>query len=1304
MSELRSTSSPRSSLSPNTGTSSSGSSSSSSGSGRDSRSSASDSSSSSTASSGSGSRSSSSQSPKDVLSDMLVIQRSIHSKQAELASAHKANMKELSAERDRINSRFSDLVLSKKNSRSKLPRPFSPRTREHIVSRFQESQAFTTARLTALRKGKSLSEAEQAAEMVGSQRRPKADDVQDPGAHVRFQSAEASTDPLQQQNAQRSAQTAAGSLDQPRPNTTAAAQLQDDPVRTIQPSYAPVYHAIAPPQSHRGPQILPATQPGPYAAYPPHSPAPQYTQGQPPSSQTQIPYRGYTPWDPHTINAWHGPHAAAIGVPAAFPPHQQHHMGPTPEVDPHQMPPPHSIEDADTSMQNVVAKRLHAMTGLYESDTGAMGSAAEAPHMQELREMLVLLRTALAERTTDTAAAPPEDELRDLERQIARQKKVTQLATVKAKSEALRLRQEFELEKFRAKYRSGNSPYHSPEGRNGTADAATRPAGAGGNAAAGQQAGGLAGSSSDGSLSISSGEAFDEPLKVVSVEVARGGPFAAAGWYRVTATLYTATAAVPTPAGGPDGAAGGVTSASTPAVQHAGVAAPGGGADGGSVTWHAGLALAGAHVDECSQVVLEVYRRKQSLLGVAQPDEVIAWTAVRLREREGAAARGLRCLPLYNPPLSVAADAPRFPVAGAGSLHFYVHETQCRPGDLVPQHMAGGAAIGPGAGIRTVPTGLDSAAADAAAASGGPGADGAMEQLPAEQYVSLTHDFKPPLEPYQPGAGIAVLIDGLRFLPGNVSVASVAGTFWSSRRESVATGFHMVPQPSSDALSPHFFQSYVVGAPPEAALQDATTTLMLEVATVDRFSQQLRVVGYSALPLFARAADGTQPEDPADRSITPNAGAFQLPLWPAHPPLTGPLCAAVLHARPRLPCASVLVRVMPDAELRSNKHPARPLYTDNIYDSRLMAPTDTEKVLYEHYAGREAGSVRSRAGALAAAAAAADGGGGGRGLQKSRSMKMAGGRDAGGRSETVDAGAPPPAGDADLVDWALARLMPPPMWPRPLLDLGFAHPYLPSLGFSIAVDGAARLGRMLPAVALTSVFPPGSFYQDHPVSDDVKATLLFDLDSPLLAPRWLDGPQPLRGHAPSPALIALIDVRYLVPATGSSTPAGFAVLPVLRRPPGGAGGSGSELYVATAAYQLPLFKGLPSMALLAEMKREGDVDATLTRALKEKRLQFVADHTSVLVRVLDEQRPGQASAPVFAVPEGDRVVPRYAAGVADKLTKPLGRAAKSLRRAVPGGLTDDQFVHELNAATLRLAGLAEDVRDSALGYGDGSAA
>lgn len=62
---------------------------------------------------------------------------------------------------------------------------------------------------------------------------------------------------------------------------------------------------------------------------------------------------------------------------------------------------------------------------------------------------------------------------------------------------------------------------------------------------------------------------------------------------------------------------------------------------------------------------------------------------------------------------------------------------------------------------------------------------------------------------------------------------------------------------------------------------------------------------------------------------------------------------------------------------------------------------------------------------------------------------------------------------------------------------------------------------------------------------------------------WLDGYQQFVGAPYSPALCVVIDVRYVVPAAGSSAPAGWALLPVFER---------SGAYVASGAYHLPLFQ------------------------------------------------------------------------------------------------------------------------------------
>lgn len=99
---------------------------------------------------------------------------------------------------------------------------------------------------------------------------------------------------------------------------------------------------------------------------------------------------------------------------------------------------------------------------------------------------------------------------------------------------------------------------------------------------------------------------------------------------------------------------------------------------------------------------------------------------------------------------------------------------------------------------------------------------------------------------------------------------------------------------------------------------------------MDRSTLELSVLGYSVLPVFCMAADGSQPKDKSDARVCINAGGFQLPLWPTYPPSSGPLRAAALQSRPRLPCTSILLRIMTPAE-------ARPLrYALNLVISSVL--------------------------------------------------------------------------------------------------------------------------------------------------------------------------------------------------------------------------------------------------------------------------------------------------------------------------------------------------------------------------------
>jgi hypothetical protein len=78
-----------------------------------------------------------------------------------------------------------------------------------------------------------------------------------------------------------------------------------------------------------------------------------------------------------------------------------------------------------------------------------------------------------------------------------------------------------------------------------------------------------------------------------------------------------------------------------------------------------------------------------------------------------------------------------------------------------------------------------------------------------------------------------------------------------------------------------------------------------------------------------------------------------------------------------------------------------------------------------------------------------------------------------------------PPNDGDIMDWMSeamsaaesAAITSSCVSSLPFINFNLAIAYLPDLGFCVAVDGAMRLARPLPAAAIISSSPPGSMYQ-----------------------------------------------------------------------------------------------------------------------------------------------------------------------------------------------------------------------------------
>lgn len=91
------------------------------------------------------------------------------------------------------------------------------------------------------------------------------------------------------------------------------------------------------------------------------------------------------------------------------------------------------------------------------------------------------------------------------------------------------------------------------------------------------------------------------------------------------------------------------------------------------------------------------------------------------------------------------------------------------------------------------------------------------------------------------------------------------------------------------------------------------------MTTVEAGSQEIKVVGYSALALFAVSDDGSQPAVRSVRDFGINKGAVQLPLWPVKAQPQARVHADMLQEEQRLLCASLLVRVMTVSEAKAGR-------------------------------------------------------------------------------------------------------------------------------------------------------------------------------------------------------------------------------------------------------------------------------------------------------------------------------------------------------------------------------------------------
>ncbi|KAL2918992.1 hypothetical protein HK105_201262 [Polyrhizophydium stewartii] len=279
-----------------------------------------------------------------------------------------------------------------------------------------------------------------------------------------------------------------------------------------------------------------------------------------------------------------------------------------------------------------------------------------------------------------------------------------------------------------------------------------------------------------------------------------------------------------------------------------------------------------------------------------------------------------------------------------------------------------------------------------------------------------------------------IVIDGARYLPENVSATRVIARILTGRSKPVPKCPEMIT--NIDLDSP-FSQKI------EGDAHDVTSVVVFRVITIDRALRRKRLVGTAVLNIFVDPTTKEQPESrvPLD-AVCINEGSFQIPIYATSIESGAPISLSVLDATPRVPCASLLVRLLPwkqgqEPEIVEQK------YNEAIYQSvSRCRPTAYEERLFHFvHAERRAFTTRDRLLALG-------------GLPKQALQ-----------------------GDDGLLSWASKILGLKFADELDTMDYAFICQYDRSYGFRLCVDAALNIAAKGYSVVAISMFPPAALYR-----------------------------------------------------------------------------------------------------------------------------------------------------------------------------------------------------------------------------------
>ncbi|CAJ0953861.1 unnamed protein product [Ranitomeya imitator] len=509
--------------------------------------------------------------------------------------------------------------------------------------------------------------------------------------------------------------------------------------------------------------------------------------------------------------------------------------------------------------------------------------------------------------------------------------------------------------------------------------------------------------------------------------------------------------------------------------------------------------------------------------------------------------------------------------------------------------------------------------------------------LPEGVYLHHSRSV-PPAESYRPNDTIRLFVDGARFLPDAVTVTRVTGRIFDRNYDQIGPDICTGIDLTSDIVHPSYNYTVEINSPIIAP----TATLLLKVYTVDRFTRDPALIGWAAINLFVESCSLVAPKsDTGDFQVSVNEGAHQIRVYHLPPPTDQAFSVESLTSSGRIvPCATLLLRIMKAGTTTTTME--RPEYSQGVYLSSTAHPTAGETQLYRAMGNRSMVRVREVIPLLASSSA--------QGLVT----------------------------DKLLSDWVYKTFAEIKEAPRPF-QLCCVSPYLVKSGMKVSVDAAQNLPWLGFTFAHVCFSPPAAYYYGHPWMRYDRATTVHDIDlsSDQRCPVWQDGFMTFTRRIFHKHLTIIIHLHEIVTQESEVNVSGSEQtrpevssqrsVPVFRPVSQAwtALGVFYKSYCNLGVYQLPLYQGAPSQAVLRALL-SGNCREKL-QELEEKNTVVRLAAASVIVRIADGRR--QEEVTTYNPQDVNRTyLPEDA--IASYTAQPSGRSVAEL---VPGTQQPDAF-------------------------------